>query len=43
MPDAQTVEIPVADIHLVVESGTTEPVLGRLDGVQLLVLLRHRH
>jgi hypothetical protein len=42
MPDRENVSIDVRDITL--RDAADEPVpLGSLAGVQLLVLLRHRH
>ncbi len=42
MPSMQTTQISVSDLTLTNASGDQVP-LASLDGVQLLVLMRHRH
>ena len=43
MPEVQDVTIPLAGIRLT-DTATGQPVdLGNLDGVHVMVLMRHRH
>ncbi len=43
MPEPQTVAIDVADLVLAEAPGGRPVTLGSFGGVQVLVLLRHRH
>ena len=43
MPKAETAAIDVAGLHLIDAPGGLPVPLGAFGGVQVLVLLRHRH